>query len=124
MHDPADATVILGRVGFGIMIALAVGYTAAYMLGTGERREARRRSIRRGFSGTGWLLLSMTFKYAAFAFPSTKHQLTWLWIPAFVLAILTWSSKLLRWFIRRRKRIRPIETPYTRTLRAASRRKR
>jgi hypothetical protein len=123
MHDPDNAMRVIAWVWLGFMGVLVVWGIVAYTLGTGERREANRRSIRNSLSGNGWLLLSLTLKYAGFAFPRAEHHLPWLWIPAFVLAVLTWSIKGLRWLIRWRKRTRPVDSTYTRTLRRASRRK-
>jgi len=123
MHDPHDTMRVFAWAWLGFMGLLAVVSIATYTLGTGERREASRRSIRKNLSGNGWLLLSITLKYAGFAFPRAHHHLTWLWIPAFILAVLTWSLKGLRWLIRWRKRTRPVETTYTRALRGASPRK-
>jgi hypothetical protein len=104
----------LGVIGLVVVVGIA-----RYTLGTGERREANRRSIRKSLSGSGWMLLSLTLKNVGYAFPHVGPHVTWLWIPAFMLAVLTWLIAGLRWLIRRRKRMRRVETTYTRALRGA-----
>jgi len=123
MHDAENAMRAVGQAWFAVMGVIAIVGIAAYTLGSGERREANRRSIRRSSSGSGWMLLSYTLKYGALAFPHVGPGLTWLWIPAFVLAMLSWLIKGLRWLIRRCKRLRPVETTYTRALLGANRRR-
>jgi hypothetical protein len=104
------------------LAAVAVRAVLRCTSGPSERREANRRALITAFKGdNGWISLSLTLKLLGYAFPRVGQHASWLWMLPLVIMLLTWAVKGVGWMVRRRKRLRPPETAYTRLLRAASR---